>query len=230
MVMPGQYLERPTLLPRPTPDGEVTLEGLYHRGPQAPALLVCAPHPRLGGSMDSPVVAELAWAVTRGGHASQRFNYQGVGASGGHIAAPLPDFTGTPHGLEVLDAEVEDARAAFRSLTESTTHGRVAVAGYSFGAAVALRLAREEPSITHLLLIAPPTVLFRFDALAEVERPVFLATAQKDPWCDRIALTAIVKGRSDVKHEVVAGADHTFTRGLTELGKVAAGWLGRRVA
>ncbi|HET9551847.1 MAG TPA: alpha/beta hydrolase, partial [Anaeromyxobacteraceae bacterium] len=79
MVLPGQYLERPALVDA----GDAVLEGLYHRGRRRPALLVCA-SPEAGG-MDAPIVAELAWAAARAGHASLRFQHRGLGASQGRV-------------------------------------------------------------------------------------------------------------------------------------------------
>src|SRR2546427_4386216 len=81
MVLSGQYLERSVVV------GE--LDALYHRGTREPPCVIAAPHPALGGSMLSPVVAELAWALTRAGHPTMRFDYRGVGASRGvsrHVA------------------------------------------------------------------------------------------------------------------------------------------------
>lgn len=225
MVLPGQYLERATLVARPPSSGDgegVTLEALFHRGSLAPGVVVCAPHPRMGGSMDSPVVAELAWALTRAGHATLRFNYQGVGASGGTIQTPIP--TSEILGLEAVREEARDAAAAAGQLAESTGHGRIALAGYSFGAAVALSLALERPEVTHLLLVAPPTTLFDFTPLTRFDRPLFVAAGQHDRLVDRSRLQPLLEGRN-VRFELVAGADHTFTRGLTELGQTAARWL-----
>ncbi|HQR30646.1 MAG TPA: alpha/beta hydrolase, partial [Anaeromyxobacteraceae bacterium] len=77
MVLPGQYLERPALVAA----GDVTLEALYHRGRRPPALLIC---PSLDGEgMDAPLLAEVAWAAARAGHASLRFQHRGRGASQG---------------------------------------------------------------------------------------------------------------------------------------------------
>src|SRR5512137_2309925 len=97
MVQHGQYLERPALIDA----GGETLEGLYHRGDRPPAILVCPPLDREG--MDAPVLAELAWAAARAGHASLRFQHRGRGASTGSVdPARAPD----------------DARAALAHLAE----------------------------------------------------------------------------------------------------------------
>ena len=62
------------------------LEGLFLPVPTLPECgggLVAAPHPLMGGSMDSPVATELAFALEQAGLASLRFNWRGVGGSAG---------------------------------------------------------------------------------------------------------------------------------------------------
>ncbi len=128
----GQYLERPALV---AADG-ATLEGLYHRGDRPPAILVCPPLDREG--MDAPVLAELAWAAARAGHASLRFQHRGRGASTG--------------GFDPART-VEDALAALAHLRE--TAGPLAgVAGLRDGCATAIEVARRA-SLRRVALVAP---------------------------------------------------------------------------
>jgi alpha/beta superfamily hydrolase len=216
MVLAGQFLERATLISRPLADGSsLALEGLYHRGAVAPAVVICAPHPRMGGSMDSPVVSELAWALSQRGHATLRFNYQGVGASPGEIQATD------------LESEIADGAAAVTHLRETVEHHRIAVAGYSFGAAIALALARRHTTLTQLVLVSPPTSLLDFSALQDVLQPALIVTGENDSWVNRPQLAEIVAHRSAATLEVISDADHVYARGLTELGRTVAGWLGK---
>ena len=91
MVLAGQFLERSVVV------GD--LDALYHRGTRDPPCAIAAPHPALGGSMVSPVVAELAWALTRAGHPTLRFDYRGVGASRGISRHPAG-------GLRIADLQL----------------------------------------------------------------------------------------------------------------------------
>ena len=207
MVLAGQYLERSVVV------GD--LDALYHRGRRDPPCVLASPHPAMGGSMTSPVIAELAWALTRGGHPTMRFDYRGVGASRGVSRHPAGSF----HIGDVSD-EVADLYTILDQLL-ATAHMRAACAiGYSFGASVALAAADDE-RIDRLVLIAPPTQLADFSALAKVQKPLLLVCAHHDPYCNRGALQL----PDGALLEVIAHSDHFFGRGLTELGRTVAAWL-----
>ena len=64
------------------------LEGIltYHEESQSsPTILLCAPHPNLGGDTDNNIITSLARVSADMGFASLRFNYRGVGNSASHI-------------------------------------------------------------------------------------------------------------------------------------------------
>ncbi|HYZ88790.1 MAG TPA: alpha/beta fold hydrolase, partial [Myxococcales bacterium] len=134
MVQRGQFLERSVVVK----SGELSLDALYHRGRRAPPCVIAAPHPALGGSMAVPAIAELAWALTRAGFPTLRFDYRGVGASRGRSRHPA----GAARIANVED-ELQDLRAAVEQLVQSTRAQDACVVGYSFGAAVALAAARD---------------------------------------------------------------------------------------
>jgi uncharacterized protein len=207
VVLPGQYLERSAVV------GE--LDALYHRGTREPPCAIAAPHPALGGSMSSPVVAELAWALTRAGHPTLRFDYRGVGASRGasrHSAGAMR--------IADLQDEAADLHSICEHLISTTQMPAVCAVGYSFGAAVVLEAA-QDARIGWLVLIAPPTKLYDFAALAAVRKPLLVVCAHHDSFCDRGALPL----PDGARLEVIAHADHFFGRGLTALGKTVATWL-----
>jgi alpha/beta superfamily hydrolase len=207
MVLSGQYLERSVVV------GE--LDALYHRGTREPPCAIAAPHPALGGSMLSPVVAELAWALTRAGHPTLRFDYRGVGASRGVSRHGV----GSTRIADLQD-EVADLHRICEHLLASTHMAEICLVGYSFGAAVALE-AVEEPRVGRLVLIAPPTQLYDFGAISAVRKPLLIVCAHQDPYCDRRALRL----PDGARLEIIPHSDHFFGRGLTELGKTVAEWL-----
>ena len=215
MVSKGQYLERPVLIA----SGEICLEGLYHRGEKSRPALLLPPHPRLGGSMDSPVVAELAWALTRAGHPTLRMNYRGVGASQG--------------AWEEGAHDLRDVRAAVEHLAETTgaaAEGGIALVGYSYGAHLALQALAVGLRAAAVVLIAPPiSLLDPGEALAALaateggfartgEVVTFRGSEDRVAPPDEVAATFACLGEHH-RGERIAGADHVFREGLQALGQ-----------
>lgn len=220
MVRRGEYLERATVIA-----GEAgPLEGLYHRGSRRPPVLIAPEHPDLA-SMESPIVAELAWALTRAGHPTLRFNYRGVGASRGPRVA-------------TLDEAVSDARAARRHLlvpagagegeepseVESLPPGAHVLVGVGFGARVAAVLALEDtaarrspPDPIVLVRPDPASLPVELPSLA-VEVVLVLPARGVDPEPGRRLAGRLRAGRL----VTIPGSDPTFLRGLVELGRVVA--------
>jgi pimeloyl-ACP methyl ester carboxylesterase len=201
MVLKGQFLERPALIEA----GELTLEGLFHRGDRPPPLLVCGPVGE-GAGMDAPPCAELAWACARGDHASLRFQHRGAGASQGER-----DST----------KALEDAEAARRLLAETAMRPRVAVAGYDTGCAVAAELARAHPEIARVVLVAP----LEPPSLDGIGGRVLLILPEQ---CDAGLRTACERmgfGAEGRRLEIVPKADRIFRIGLPLVGKLAVSWL-----
>jgi len=218
--------ERAVVIGSDLPEAE-TLEALYLRSPDASAdgagAIVAAPHPLYGGSMDNPVVSELAYAAGRAGVASLRFNWRGVGASAG---APSGDLR---HGAI-------DAAAALAQMAE-TVDGPLVACGYSFGAAALLRLgalAGEHPAfgaragwprVRRLVLVAPPPSLLDTQALSSFRGAVLLLAAEADAIAPAPQLERIAAGLPRARFNVIPEADHFFAAGLAAVGRVTAEWL-----
>ena len=193
----------------------VALEGLYMAGSdlEAGGVVIAPPHPLYGGSMDSPVVSEIAWAASRAGLASLRFNWRGVGASGG-----------TPSG------DAEDARADYAAALEqlgSTVPGRLVAAGYSFGAAAAVRAAASDARVRGLVLVAPPPALLDRAALEARPLDVLIVTGEHDAIAPPAALEAIAHELPSARFVQIDEADHFFGAGLVEIGAAVTQWLAR---
>ena len=203
MVLKGQFLERPTLVPVRE---ELVLEGLWHRGQKAPALLVLPPPTHEGSGMDHVLCAELAWACARAGHPELRFNFRGVGASQGDRGTGL--------------SQLEDAQAALR-LVEENAPGPVAVAAIWGSALVARALLEIEPQLAGLALIDPPPE--ELPELARVKAPLLVVIPEASP-LPRAELSAAV-AQAGGRLVIVEGADRTFRKNLPEVGRALAQWL-----
>lgn len=195
-------------------DGEgLALEGLFVAGsePAAGGVVIAPPHPLYGGSMESPVVSELAWACTQTGLASLRFNWRGCGASGG-----------VPNG-EAAAADA-DFCAALEQLSE-TVDGPLVCAGYSFGAGAALRAAARERRVRGLVLVAPPPQLVAVEALGKLDARILILGGELDGIAPPDALEALAHVSPRARWVRIPGADHFFAAGLAGIGAAAREWL-----
>ncbi|MEE9609032.1 MAG: alpha/beta fold hydrolase [Myxococcota bacterium] len=194
-------------------DGGLVLEGLYVAGVDAESggAVIAPPHPLYGGSMESPVVSELAYACEKSGLASLRFNWRGVGASGGESSG------------EAGDADA-DTDASLVQL-EETVEGPIVACGYSFGAAAALRVAVRRLRVRRLVLVSPPVSLLDRDALAQLPCGLLLVTGEADAIAPPADLAAIGRRLEHARFEAVPDADHFFAMGLATVGRVVSDWL-----
>jgi hypothetical protein len=190
-----------------------SLEGIFIAG--APGsnqgAVIAPPHPLYGGSIESPVLNEIAYACTRAGIASLRFNWRGVGAS-----------TGVPSG-DAADADA-DYRAALTHMGE-TVEGSILACGYSFGAGAAVRVAFGDRRIDRLVLVAPPPAMLPPGAFEQLERSALVLVGESDSLVEPDRLRELTERASGVRLEVIPVADHFFAAGLADISRLAAVWL-----
>jgi alpha/beta superfamily hydrolase len=168
------------------------------------AAVVCHPHPLFGGTLNNKVVHAIGEALVARGLPVLRFNFRGVGRSAG----------AHDHG----HGERDDLRAAIGHLAVRFPDRRLVLAGYSFGAYVALAVGCEEARTGALLGVAAPLGLFPFGFLRQCTRPLALVQGEADPLSPlglALTLTAMLPGGGRVLP--VAGADHAFNGRLDEL-------------
>jgi alpha/beta superfamily hydrolase len=188
-------------------EGALALPAGAHTG-----VVVCHPHPLYGGDMDSPVVVAAARACRRSGMAVLRFNFRGVGGSNGRW----------DEGRGEQD-DVGAALAHLRGLLDRPA--RVALAGYSFGAAMAAAVAAAG-AVAGLALIAPPLASggWKRPAGLRVEGPVLLVAGSDDAYCPAASVAALRAELPAATVTVIDGADHFFYSGLAELESALAAW------
>lgn len=123
-----------------TEDG-VLLEGRWDR-PDAPrgVFVLCHPHPQHGGTMRHPLLHKITKRLVADGFTVLRFNFRGVGDSGGEWGGG--------------DAELLDVTAALEAARAEGSP--VGLGGWSFGAATSLRWLASDGTATPWVGIAPP--------------------------------------------------------------------------
>ncbi len=213
--MTGERREQRGVTIAASEDGQLSLEGLFVAGGDEAGrgAVIAPPHPLYGGSMDSPVVNEMAFAFQQCDIASLAFNWRGVGAS-----------AGAPSG-EVQDAEA-DYEAALVHLME-TVEGGVTACGYSFGAATAANLVVRHPRIDRAVLVAPPPSMVDAAALASFSSPLLIVVGENDAYAPLPEVEKLVASLDQTELVTVPGADHFFGSGLSQVGRATSNWIAR---
>jgi len=189
--------------------GDLTLEGLIaNAGGGAPAAVICHPHPLYGGSMYNNVVDAILAAMWQAGYATLRFNFRGVGDSEG-------EHDGGP-------GEVDDAIAALTFLLAQPGVGKegAVMAGYSFGAMVAVSAGYERAEIARIVAVALPLAMADARIPDGASKPVLLVSGDRDSYSPVAGLQTLESRIGDsARLEIVAGTDHFFGGREAELSR-----------
>lgn len=173
------------------------------------AAVVCHPHPLFGGTMHNKVVHAAAEAIVGAGIPVLRFNFRGVGGSGG--------------AHDGGRGEQDDLRTVLDHLADLYPGRPLLLAGYSFGSFVALAVGCRDPRARALIGIGLPVNLARFDFLRECRKPLTIVQGEEDvygPLPLVMAVAALVPGGARVA--AVPGAAHNFASRLDELARRVA--------
>jgi alpha/beta superfamily hydrolase len=133
--------------------------------PHQAVAVICHPHPLHGGSLDNKVTATLARTMNAMGVPALRFNFRGVGASAGDFASGV--------------GETEDLLAVIRQTHALYPDRALWLAGFSFGAYVALR-ASQRIAVERLITVAPPVNLYDLSELTAPDCPWLLLQGKDD--------------------------------------------------
>ncbi|MCX7965195.1 MAG: hypothetical protein N2596_01020 [Syntrophorhabdaceae bacterium] len=122
---------------------KVKLEGILNEQKSKKGVVICHPHPLYGGSMHNNVVNAIEKGFYESDYTTLKFNFRGVGGSNGEYEEGI--------------GEVEDVISAVEFLKDTLKDGAsIVLAGYSFGAWVAVRAVRKIEGIDSLFIVAYP--------------------------------------------------------------------------
>ncbi|MDQ3958025.1 MAG: alpha/beta hydrolase [Actinomycetota bacterium] len=200
----------------------LALEAAVDAAPAVRAgLVLCHPHPQMGGTMNAPLLCAVRDEMVRRSWGVLRFNFRGIGGSEG-----APSL-----GIE----EVADAGGA-------TDHARtlwqgvpLAIAGWSFGAAVAVRLVASGEDLIACAAIAPavnekPGVTAGLPAPSELDDgpPLLFVCAANDR---QVLPEDCSSWANDAGAKLVTmrGANHFFWGKYDDLAETVGTWLDARL-
>ena len=203
-------------LPGPAGKLEALLEEPEDQEP-VEAALVCHPHPKGGGTMHNKVVYRIARGLRKTGCVVLRFNYRGVNLSEGEY----------DHGV----GETDDAHVALTELRSRYPNLPVAIAGFSFGSRVALKLAAREASASRVIAVGLPTRLVSQDFASAVQIPKFFVQSTHDEFGPPAEFGAFYASVPEPKQlQWIESVDHffkdaldVFESAIEQIGKARAG-------
>lgn len=164
--------------------------------------VVCHPHPLYGGTLENKVVHTLARALQERGMPTLRFNFRGVGRSAG--------------SFDEGRGETDDALAVIAWGRRRWPAAQLVLAGFSFGAVVALRAAAAAGAAQ--LITVAPAVTRLGAALARPPCPWLLVMGDADELVDCAEVRAwAARFEPPPTLRLLAGVDHFFHGRLHEL-------------
>ncbi len=179
--------------------------------PRGTALL-CHAHPLHGGTMHFKLLFRVAKIFQSGGYAVLRFQFRGVGRSAGEFDRGR--------------GEADDARAALDFLYREYPDKPIVLGGFSFGAAVALRVGTHDDRVSAVLLMGLPVLLIESTPENPRAKPILFIQGERDEFGDREAIEDFVRSfPGPAELVVVPGGDHLFVEKVSLVEEALGEWL-----
>lgn len=193
------------------------LEAFYKKSKishNAPTVLILHSHSLYGGSMDHPVVSALFDTFVANGFTALKINFRGVENSEGTFDNGIGELIDAAIALDWLEV-----------LNPTTT--KFWIAGFSFGAWIALQLLMRRPEITNFLTVAPPVNKYDCSFLSPCPAPGLIIQGESDSFVNKEAVSDFItktsryKNCRKIEYNLIPGADHFFRNHIDRLKKVA---------
>jgi uncharacterized protein len=186
--------------------GSVEIEGLFKRNAGNKGVIIAHPHPLYGGSMLNNVVESLCIAYGECGYSTLRFNFRGVGQSGGTY--------------DNGEGEQSDVKAAVYFVIDEGIR-EIELAGYSFGSWVIARAFKACRKINRIVLVSPPVDLFDYSSVSNVSEIKLVIAGSEDNVADWRSIEKILpRWNPGAVLRVIYGADHFYWGHSDELRKI----------
>ena len=206
----------------PGPEGRIEAKYNHNKKDDSPIVLILHPDPSRGGTMETKIVFQLYKAFINKGFSTIRFNFRGVGKSDGMF--------------DDGEGELSDAASVLDWLQQYNTNSqRCWVAGFSFGAWVAMQLLMRRPEINGFVCISPPANLRDFSFLAPCPSSGIIVHGDKDSIASydstRILSEKLQKQKKvEIIFKPIKGADHFYENYKEEFLSVVDNYIENRLA
>jgi len=194
--------------------GGIKLEGVCYfptGDATSPAVTVCHPHPLYGGSMYNNVTMAVSSALVDRSIIALMFNFRGVGHSQGSFGKGITEQDDVKAALEWLASQPE---------VEADSLG---LAGYSFGAAVALPVGCSNTQVKAMALISPPVEISQIAKLKDCTKSKLVVCGGQDSLISYADMeTAMQEVPEPKRFELIRNADHFWLGFEKELAEKVA--------
>ena len=193
----------------PGPAGRLEAKYFKSKKNTSPIALVLHPHPQYGGTMNNSVVAETFNTFMDNNFSVCRFNFRGVGKSDGEF--------------DNGQGELADAAAALDWIErENFDNSHCWIAGFSFGALIAMQLLMRRPEINRFIAISPQPNTFDFSFLSPCPTSGIIIHGKNDelvPEENIFELTKRLSSQKGIKVDLksIADANHFFSKNIDNL-------------
>lgn len=195
------------------------IEGRYTQSinKKAPLALILHPHPLHGGTMNNSMVYNACKILVEHGFTVLRINFRGVGRSQGEFDNGIGEMTDAATALDWLQL----------NNPHSTTH---MIAGFSFGAWVAMQLIMRRPEINNFIAVSLPVNKYDFSFLSPCPIPGLMLHGDSDSIVPEelvfeLAYKLSKQKRIKIDYKVIKGADHFFRGKIDQLVELMSGYL-----
>lgn len=195
------------------------IEGRYNKSEkrEAPIALVLHPHPLHSGTMNNKVVYNIYKTLVNNNFSVLRINFRGIGRSQGEF----------DYGI----GEMMDAAAALDWLqTNHPCANMRMIAGFSFGAWIAMQLIMRRPEITRFIAVSPPVDKYDFSFLSPCPIPGLIIQGGNDSVVYYKSVLELAKKLSKpntitIDCKVVSDADHFFRNHIENFNNIVDEYL-----
>ena len=199
------------------PDGR--LEGRMNvvENKRSPVAIILHPLPQFGGNMNNPIIFNLYHTFIKKGFSVLRFNFRGVGKSQGEFDQGIGELSDAAASLDWIQSQVSDSKGCW-------------VAGYSFGAWIAMQLLMRRPEINGFVSISPPANIRDFSFLAPCPSSGLIVHGDKDNISSfdsaKILAEKLQKQKKvDIKFKPIKGADHFYENYSNEFTNIVDSYI-----
>ena len=193
----------------PGPIGRLDAKYFKSKKNTSPIALILHPHPQYGGTMNNKVVVDTFNTFMEHNFSVCRVNFRGVGKSDGEF--------------DNGQGELADAAAALDWVErENFDNSHCWIAGFSFGALIAMQLLMRRPEINRFIAISPQPNTFDFSFLSPCPTSGIIIHGKNDELVPKENISELTKRLSAQKGikidlKSIDDANHFFSKNIDNL-------------